>query len=918
VLYGRDPERARLGALLDAALASRSGALLVRGEAGIGKSALLADLRERASDMHVLVASGVESESQLPFAGLHQLLRPALGLLDRIPVRQAAALGGALGLSEASGYERFLVFAACLSLLSELAEERPALCLVDDTHWLDEASTEALSFVARRLDAEGIVIVFAARVGEGRRLELAGIPTLDLSGLDAKAAAAVLARGAGVAAAPAVRDRLLALTRGNALALVELPSALSAAQLAGREPLPDALPLTENVQRAFLERVRRLPEPTQRLLLVAAADDTGRAAIVLRAAEALGADAAALESAEELGLVSVRASRLEFRHPLVRSAVYARASAPKRRAAHRTLAESLAEAGEDDRGTWHVAAAALGPDEQIARRLEEAAGRVSGRGGYEAASRAWERAAALSADDAARGRRLVEAARAALFPGPNDRALELGERALRHVYQPLLRAEIARVLGIGKIMRDSPLEGQRILVDAARDILPASPGKALQLLALTINASTERGDAALLTESCALAATIETPARDDETQFALCLITGIGSIARGDLERGMRLIDEAVRWAMTADDLRHLVLAAIGTLWTADEQRGAALLDRAVSLARTRGALGMLGHALGLRASRLLWRERFEDASLDAHEAVRLAREFGYENIVPPPLDVLAMVAAIRGHDDKARDLAAEAIAIASTHGLEFSDGAARWALAVVDLGRGRWRQSLERLNALAETGPACGSISLEALTAPDRIEAAVRAGMAAPAEDALRTLQASAERPAAAWAQPLLASARALVAESDESRHVDEAVGGPFILGRIHLLHGEHLRRRHRRVDARTHLRAALERFEHIRAAPWAERAREELRATGETTATPEPSTLSQLTPQELHSARLVAQGLSNKEVATQLFLSPRTIDFHMRNVFRKLDITSRTQLARLPLGDEPQIGPTERAGHT
>jgi DNA-binding CsgD family transcriptional regulator/tetratricopeptide (TPR) repeat protein len=914
VLYGRDPERARLGALLDAALASRSSAVLVRGDPGIGKSALLADLRERAGDMLVLAASGVESESRLPFAALHQLLRPALGLLDRIPVPQAAALRGALGLSEGSGSERFLVFAACLSLLSELAEERPALCLVDDAHWLDEASAEALAFVARRLDAEGIVVVFAARVGEGRRLEMAGVPTLDLAGLGTEAAAAVLARGAGVAATPAVRDRLLALSRGNALALVELPSALSAPQLAGREPLPDALPLTENVERAFLTRVRRLPEPTQRLLLVAAADDTGRAAIVLRAAEALGADAAALECAEEKGLVSVRAAaELEFRHPLVRSAVYARASAPKRRAAHRALADAFAAAGDHDRRAWHVAAAALGPDEQIARRLEEAAARASGRGGYEAASRALERAAALSTDGAARGRRLVEAAQAALFPGPNDRALELGERALRHVDQPLLRAEIARVLGIGKLMRDSPLEGQRILVDAARDILPSSPGKAIQLLALTVNASTEGGDAALLTESCALAATIETPA-EDETRFALRLITGIGSMARGDRERGMRLIDDAVRWAMTTDDLRYLVLAAIGTLWTADEQRGAALLDRAVSLARTRGALGILGHALGMRASRLLWNERFEDASLAAHEALRLAREFGYENIVPPPLSVLAMVAAIRGHDDMARDLAAEAIEIAGAHGLAFSDGAARWALAVVDLGRARWSQSLERLDALAETGPACGSISLTILTAPDRIEAAVRAGTRASAKEALHALQATAERPAAAWAKPLLASAGALLAESDEARHVDDAVGRPFRVGRIHLLHGEHLRRSRHRVDARSHLRAALQQFEHIRAAPWAERAREELRATGEATRTPEPSTLSRLTPQELHSARLVAQGLSNKEVATQLFLSPRTIDFHLRNVFRKLDITSRTQLARLPLGDDPHIEPARR----
>jgi AAA ATPase domain len=554
VLYGRDPERARLGALLEAALASRSGVLVVRGDPGIGKSALLADLHERAGEMHVLAASGVESESELPFSALHQLLRPALGRLDRIPVPQATALRGALGLDDGAREERFLVFAACLSLLSELAEERPVLCLVDDAHWLDAASAKALRFVARRLDAEGIAIVFAVRIGEGRPLEIAGVPSLDLVGLDAEAAAAVLARRAGVVAATGVRDRLLALTGGNALALVELSSTLSPAQLAGREPLADALPLTANVEHAFLERVRRLPAPTQRFLLVAAADDSGTASAVLRAAEALDAGTAALDSAEEAGLVSVRGAKLEFRHPLVRSAVYQAARSSERRGAHRALAEAFG--GEDpDRRVWHLAAATVGPDEGIACRLEEAAGHAQERGGYEAAASALERAAEFSAGEAARGRRLVEAARAAMFPGPNDRAVELGQRALPLVDEPLLRAEVARVLGVEKTIRGRRLEGQRVLVDAASEILPVDPGTALQLLVPSILASTDGGEVGALLEGCDLAASANPPAEDESATFFRQILTGIGAVCRGDSARGTPVIEQALDWAITSDDL---------------------------------------------------------------------------------------------------------------------------------------------------------------------------------------------------------------------------------------------------------------------------------------------------------------------------------------------------------------------------
>src|SRR5262245_24121596 len=388
MLYGRDPEREAIGALLDAARESRSAALVLRGEAGIGKSALLEDTRDRAGDMHVLVARGVESESELPFATLHQLLRPALDRVDLLPLPQAAALPSALGLEEGGGRERFLVFAAALSLLSELAERRPVLCLVDDAHWLDEPSSDALQFVARRIDAEGIVLLFGARDDEQRLFEAKGVPSLRVGGLDEEAASALLGRG-GADGAPAVRDHLLEQTRGNALALVELPSALSAEQLAGRAALPEALPLTRQLERVFHERVARLPEETRRVLVVAAADESEDLGVVSSVGAALGIPADALGAAERSGLVDIHGSRLVFRHPLVRSAVYGAATSGERRRAHAALADALdGDDAQADRRAWHLASSVAGSDERVLRALDEAAERAAQRAGHVAAARA--------------------------------------------------------------------------------------------------------------------------------------------------------------------------------------------------------------------------------------------------------------------------------------------------------------------------------------------------------------------------------------------------------------------------------------------------------------------------------------------------------------------------------------------------
>ncbi len=496
MLYGRDAERALVGALLDAARGSRSGALVVRGEPGVGKTALLEDARERADGMHVLAARGVESESELPFAGLHQLLRPALHLLERLPAPQAGALEGALGLAARAGHDRFLISAACLTLIAELAERRPVLCLVDDAQWLDEPSADALLFAARRLDAEGVLMLFSAREGGDERFEARGLDELTLGGLDAAAAAALLGRPDGAAPAPAVRDVLIEQAGGNALALVELPAALTAAQLAGAEPLPAALPLTRGVERLFLDRLRRLPEPAQRLLTVIAADDGGRLAPVMHAAAELGIEAGALDAAERAGLVSVQGRRIELRHPLVRSAVHQSSSSSELRAAHLALAQAhaLGDDPDSDQRAWHLAAAALGPDAAVADELERTAERARLRSGHAAAAAALDRAAELSEDGESRRAAARRRRRRRLARGAAGARAGAAERADPLVADPRLRADLAHIRGVivfrcgalPRRLRDAP--GGR------REVAPIDSRKALEMLFDAALAGVDAGD----------------------------------------------------------------------------------------------------------------------------------------------------------------------------------------------------------------------------------------------------------------------------------------------------------------------------------------------------------------------------------------------------------------------------------------
>jgi DNA-binding CsgD family transcriptional regulator len=906
MLYGRDAECSAIAALLNAARETRSGVLVLRGQAGAGKSALLQDAVEQASDMQVLEARGVESEAELAFAGLHQLLRPVLSQVDGLPAPQATALRAAFGLERGRGDARFLVSIAVLSLLAEAAERRPVLCVVDDAHWLDEASANALIFVARRLEAEGVVLLFAARDGDPRRLDTAGLPELEVGGLDRVAVAALLAAHASVSVAPEVRDRLVEETGGNPLALIELPSVLTSGQLSGTEPLPLRLPLTDGVERAFLERVRCLPTDTQAFLLVAAAEDTGRQATVTAAAATMGAGVAALDAAEAAGLVRVRAGALDFRHPLVRSAVYQGATTSQRRQAHRALAEVLDREGDTDRRVWHLAAAAVEPDERVVRELDAAAERARGRGGFEAACAALERAAALSADPVARGRRLVAAAENAWLAGQLSRTAGLLQAARPLASEPLLRADLGRLRGWYEMSVGSVAVAQRILIQAALDVAPVDPGQARRILAGAAEAAWLESDRDAGAELGRVAARLG-PADGPHDRYFADLTAGFLCYLDGDLAVAVRLLTDAIGLAGRLEDPDLLSLAAHHAFYVGDDTAAYHLNVRVAASARAGGKAAELLFTLPRVAQAELLSGRWTAAAASAAEAVRLASGTGQPALSALPLAWLTLLAALRGDEDGFWSRVAETEQVAATHSLGVFQGAVHdvvgWARAVQKAATAR----------PASAGTLLGDLShpvVVTMAALDGVEAAVHAGRRNSALGWLSALEAFATHTAAPWAQARTAHAHGLLSDGhvaegrfQEALDHHQRARRPFERARTELAYGELLRRARRRVDARAHLQAALDTFEGLGAAPWAARARLELRASGQTARRRDPSTLLQLTPQELQVARFVARGLSTREVAAQLFLSPRTVDFHLRNVFAKLGISSRTQLAQVRL---------------
>ena len=907
MLVGRSAETATIDRLIAGAREGSSGVLVIRGLPGIGKSALIEYAAGRSEGMTVLRAVGIESESELAFAALHQLLRPALGRLDELPDPQAGALRSAFALSDETVDDRFRVAVAVLGLLAELAEEQPVLCLVDDAQWLDRASAEALLFAARRLQAESLAMVFAARDDRDRPFEAHGVPDLRPGALSAADARALLEQRLGDRASADAVEWVLENAAGNPLALIELPAALTSGQLAGAEAVGAALPPATSVEQAFLARVNLLAPATRKTLLLAAAEDAGDRATITAAATMLGLDLGALAAAEQDGLVRVTPTQIEFAHPLIRAAVYRGAGFAEREQAHRALADALTADADGDRRAWHLASAAVGADESVAARLEQTAERARLRGGYDAAAAALARAAELSADRDAAGRRLVRAALAAELAGRGHHAVALAGRAESIVTDPLLRADIAAVRGNVELAVGRPDTAADILSAGSEAVAPHDPIQAMELAGLALEAASASGDDVRLARVIEVGAGIEPT--DDRERALRAQFDGWALLLRGDLAAGVPDLRKVADSAELLDRPRDIAYAAGAATMVGEDERARALYARAVSKARAAAAAGALVNILAQAAWQSFLARRLAEAASHAGEAVRLATDLGIENPALRPRAILAWLAAFQGREDDCRREARAVLEVANARGLAQPASMATWAVAELDFGRGRWEEAFAGLQRAAERRPGFGSRVLGVWSAPDRLEAAVRCGRLEEAAEAQASFQAWMESARPPWGWPLVERGRALLAATPDeaAAHYEEALalngaaGSDYNRARTQLLYGELLRRERQRIAARDHLRSALATFEELGAALWAERAGAELRATGEKARRRDPSTIAQLTPQEEQIARLVAEGGSNKEIAAQLFLSPRTVEYHLRKVFTKLGITSRTELIRL-----------------
>jgi DNA-binding CsgD family transcriptional regulator len=903
VLHGRESERARLAALLDQATQGRAGAIVVHGEAGVGKSALLDDLITGAVDTRVLRTQGLESESPLAFAALHRLLRPILASLDRLAVPQARALRVAFGQQDGPAVDPFLIAVATLSALTEAAEQSPVLCVVDDAHWLDDASANALLFAARRVEADRVALVFSARDGDLRTFRHDGVPALQIGGLDEPAARALLAERASEPLPDEVCRRLLAQADGNPLALVELPSGLNDAQLAGTAPLPSQLPLTADVERVFLDRCRRLPERAQTLLLVAAADDSGRLATVRRAAAVLGVGGGAVQEAERSGLLLTDGDSVRVRHPLVRSAIYQAATGLERREAHRALAEALGDADDADRQAWHRAAAAEGPDESVVAALERAAVRAERGGGHVAAAAAYERAAQLSAGEQARAAHVFGAARNAWAAGQTSRASALAAQAREHADDRVLRADIDRLRGRIATNIGSAVEAHRILMQAARAVAADAPDRALQMAVVATVLAVYGGDSGTTLEHML----IDTHASSDDPARIRCLkqlLVGVTAAGRGDWAAAAEPLRDAQQAGIHIDDSDVLSNLGVTALHHGDDEAAYRCFSVMLSQGREQGAGMVVLYTLPRLVFSQMLAGNWAAGGSSAAEAIALSAGAAQPAMTATPLALLALFAARQGKPDY-DELLARVEGVATTHQLGILadpvHDVIRWAKGTRAAHDGDTSAAFHHLSSMRVP-------AIRRMAAVDRIDSAVRADDHHWAATCLKELATFAEGTQWPWALAVADHSRALLAdtahapalfESSLAHHADS--GRAYERARTHLAYGEFLRRAQRRVDARGHLRLALETFQDLRAEPFVVRASQELRASGETARKRDPSTLTIFTPMELQVAQLVRQGLSNKEIAAQCWISPRTVAFHLRSCFAKAGVTSRGELAQI-----------------
>ena len=906
MLRGRQEECAVLDGLLEGARAGRSGTLVVRGEPGVGKTALLEYAIESASDLRMLRAVGVESERELAFAALHQLCPPLIHLFDRLPGPQRDALAITLRLSDGAAPDRFLVGLAVLSLLSEAAEERPLLCVVDDAQWLDRASAEMLTFVARRLLADSVAMLFAAR---GPSVLFAGLPQLVVEGLPDADARALLASVIPGRLDERVAEHLLAETRGNPLALLELPRGLTAAQLAGGFGLPRALSLQGRIEESFRKRLQALPIDTQRLLLVAAAEPVGDPALLWRAAERLEIAGPALEPAETAGLLEV-GPRVRFRHPLVRSAVYRAATGPDRRQVHQALAEATNAQVDPDRRAWHLAEAAARPDEDVAAELARAADRAQARGGLAAAAAFLERAAALTPEPSRRAQRALAAAQTKYEAGALDDALALlGTAEAGAVDDPqlarvhLLRAQVAFASKRGSDAPPLLLRAARELEAVDTDLARATYLEALS--AAMFAGRLARGGGTAEVSAAALAG----PPPPQPPRPSDLLLQGLAVRFTDGYAAGAPILKEALRafereTVLPPEEARWLWFASQIALDLWDDHTWTVLSTRHLDLVRETGALTALPFVLTTRIS--VYTSFGELGAAAAYqEELRAATEA--TGIAPGPYGALSL-AALRGCEAEFTELIRTTVKAAEARGEGLALTVTERLSGALYNGLGRYDAALTAVGQVEryhEEGPALWALG-------ELIEAAVRSGQPQLASGSLVWIAETARASGTDWGLGIEARCRALLTEGDEAdglyREAIERFGRTHIrvqLARTHLLYGEWLRRERRRLDAREQLRTAFEMFNAMGIEAFAARAERELLATGERARKRTVETRDDLTAQEAQIARLAAEGLSNAEIGSRLFISQHTVAHHLRKVFAKLDISSRNQLLpALPQG--------------
>ena len=908
MLLDRKAEKDALDRMLGAVRGGLSGALVLRGEAGIGKTALLEYAVEAAGGMRVARVVGVESEIELGYAGLHQLLVPFLAGIEQLPVPQRDALEAAFGLVVGRAPDRFLVGLAALTLLAAAAADDPLLCVVDDAQWLDQASIAAMGFVARRLFADRIALLFGVREPVERPNALDGLTELDLGGLPDPAARGLLEFVSAGRVDEQVRDRIVFATRGNPLALLELGTELTPAELSGSAQLPDPLPISARLEERFLNRVRTLPADAQTLLLLAAAEPSGDAALLWRAANRAGLDtpAADLTAVDRLLVLTPTVS---FRHPLMRSAIYRGASATARRRAHEALAAASNPGIDADRRAWHLAAATVGPNEQIAAELERSADRARERGGWAAAAACLARAAELTPDDHRGAVRWMRAARARLAAGAPAVAGAMLERAMPGLVDPLDQAEGRRLEARVRFALGECAPIPAILLDAARALRPLDVTRAretlLEAFEAALYAGRDSGDAGFSAIARSAREAPPSPAMPESS--ADLLLDGI-ALLDVDYPTAARVLRRALRALAEGDTAQDLSPQFITLscriaeeLWDDDAIQG--LVDRYLRVARDRGDLAAMLAALAWQVRAETLAGRFAAAEAALAEGRRLSAATGDVGVfIAGSADALQLL-AWRGDEARARETAVAMTRKAMPRGAGGFVDYARAMVATLEVGLANYAAALDVARAVYDDDPALFGTTI----LPDLIEAAARCSERATAAAALERFSDRARASGTELALGLLARSQALLADDTNAErlyieaidHLRRCAWAPQ-LARAHLLYGEWLRRQRRRRDARRELRTAHEMFEIIGAGALAERARVELLATGERARRRTEETRDLLTPQEAQIARLASEGASNQEIGAQLFISPSTVAYHLQKVFRKLEINHRAQLAR------------------